>query len=140
MSKSDDYFSTPSKPSARPLKVGEAIRHALSEIFLRGETHVYELDNASITVSEVRVAPDLKNATAFIMPLAGGNKETVMRTLSDAAPHIRYLVSKKVELRYMPRIQYKLDASYDEAHRINTLLNDPSVKRDLSNDSTPDEQ
>lgn len=130
----DDYFLSTKSPSARPLKVGEAVRKALSEIFLRGETHVFELDNASITVSEVRVAPDLKNATAFVMPLAGSNKETILAALKEAAPYIRYLVSKKVDLRYMPRIVYKLDSSFDEAHRINSLLHSPEVKRDLEDE------
>src|SRR5579885_1869133 len=104
-----DYFPPSRQPSSRPLKVGEALRKALSEIFLRGETHVQELDNASITVSEVRMTPDLKHATAFGMPLAGGNKQEVMKALETHAPHIRHLAADKVDLRYMPHIHYKLD-------------------------------
>lgn len=114
-------FSAPS-PSSRPLKVGEMIRHALSEIFLRGESHVPLLDGASITVSEVRVSPDLKNATAYVMPLAGSNQQPIMDALAANSGHIRHLVAGKVVLKFMPKIYYKLDASFEEAGRINLLL------------------
>lgn len=129
----DDFLTT--KPSNRPYKIGEAIRHALSEIFLRGETHVPMLDSASITVSEVRVSPDLRNATAYVMPLAGGNKKEVMEKLAECAPQIRHLVARKVELRYMPMIHYRLDQSFEEAQRVSELLNQPAVKRDLGENS-----
>ncbi|MDX1975163.1 MAG: 30S ribosome-binding factor RbfA [Rickettsiales bacterium] len=121
----------------RPLKVGEAIRHALAEIFMRGDCHSVELLGTSITVSEVRVSPDLKNATAFVMPLAGENKKELLNTLKIASPEIRYLVSKKVDLRYMPKIFFQLDESFDVAHHIDTLLKKPEVARDLKN---PDDQ
>lgn len=131
MSRND--FSSKS-PNSRPLKVGETLRQALAEIFLRGETHIPILDNSSITVSEVRMSPDLKNATAFVMPLAGSNKELILEALSEHHAHLRHLVADKVELRYMPRIHYKLDVSFEEAHRVNQLLNSPEVKRDLRRD------
>lgn len=118
-------------PSSRPLKVGETIRHALSEIFLHGESHIPELESVSITVSEVRLSPDLKNATAYVMPLAGSNKEEIMQALKEHAPYIRHLLARKITLRYMPRIHYRLDESFEEAGRINRLLKDPAVARDL---------
>jgi ribosome-binding factor A len=130
MTKLHDLFSSKAS-SQRPLRVAEEIRHAISEVLLRGEVHSIDLFGASITVSEVRVAPDMKNATVFVMPLAGEQKEERLEALKIAAPEIRYLVSKKVKLRYMPKLFFQLDNSFDEAERINSLLNKPEVARDL---------
>lgn len=90
-----------------------------------------ELLGQSITVSEVRVAPDMKNATAFVMPLGGQNKENLLNALKIAAPELRYLVSKKMELRYMPRIVFQLDESFEVAEKIELLLKKPEVAKDL---------
>lgn len=117
--------------SPRMLKVGEEIRRALSMIFMHGETHEPLLDGSSITVSEVRVAPDMKNATAYVMPLAGEKRKEIMALLDVTAPRLRKLVADRVELRYTPKLHFKLDTSFDEAHRIHSLLNDPKVKRDI---------
>ncbi len=136
MSKLHDFFSRDKKGGApRPLRVGEEIRHALADIFMRGECHAPGLSSASITVSEVRVSPDLKNATAFFMPLAGANKEEFLKVLIEAAPEIRHLVSKRVRLRHAPKIYFALDHSFDEAQRINTILNRPEVAKDLKSDN-----
>jgi ribosome-binding factor A len=136
-----DDFQSNSGTNTRPLRVGEAIRHALADIFMRGECHMPELAHSgiSITVSEVRVSPDLKNATAYVMPLAGEHKEELIKALKEATPELRYLVSKKVDLRYMPRIHFTLDNSFDEAQRINNLLKNPEVARDLEKDRNPEE-
>lgn len=131
MVKLHDLFSDKKGNGQRPKRVGEEIRHALSQIFMRGECHSPEVNSASITVSEVRVSPDLKNATAFVMPLAGDKKEELLAALMEIAPEIRHLVSKRVKLRHAPRIHFKLDESFDEAERINTLLKKPQVARDL---------
>ncbi len=119
-------------PTQRQLRVGEEIRSALAMIFMLGETHNPILDGSSITVAEVRISPDLKNATAYVMPLAGSNKEVVMKALLDNASRLRGLVSKKIILRTSPRIVFKLDTSFEVAGRINTLLNTDRVKQDLS--------
>lgn len=119
-------------PSQRQLRVGEEIRAALAMIFAHGEIHHPVLDSASITVSEVRISPDLKNATAFVMPLAGGNKEAVMAALAESAPRLRGLVSRKIILRTSPRISFKLDTSFEEANRINMLLNSERVRADIA--------
>lgn len=113
------------------MRVGEEIRHALANIFMREEIHSMELFGASITVSEVRVSPDLKNATAYIMPLAGKNKEGLLEALKKSSPEIRHLVSKRVKLRHVPKIFFALDDSYEEAERINNLLKKPDVARDI---------
>lgn len=118
-------------PNQRQLRVGEEIRHVLAHIFMRGECHDHELNATPITVSEVRISPDLKNATAYVMPLGGMNKETVMAALIRNAPILRKLVSDRMKLRYAPRISFRLDNSFEEAHRIEVLLNSPEVARDL---------
>ncbi|MDX2113502.1 MAG: 30S ribosome-binding factor RbfA [Alphaproteobacteria bacterium] len=132
MTKLHDLFSSKSSGSQRPLRVAEEIRHAISEVLIRGEVHSTELMGASITVSEVRIGADMKNATVFVMPLGGEMKEERLEALRTAAPEIRYLVSKKVKLRYMPRLHFALDNSFEEAQRINSLLQKPEVARDLS--------
>ena len=131
MAKLHDLFSNKGSANQRPKRVGEEIRRALSGIFLRGECHMPDLFGQSITVSEVRVAPDMKNATAFFMPLAGNKKKELLEALRIAAPELRYLVSKKMALRYMPRIHFQLDESFDVAEKIETLLKKPEVAKDL---------
>jgi ribosome-binding factor A len=131
MAKLHDLFSQKGSSGQRPKRVGEEIRRALSEIFLRGECNFPDLLNVSITVSEVRVAPDMKNATAYVMPLAGQNKKGLLDALKIAAPELRYLVSKKMALRYMPRIHFSLDESFEVAEKIDLLLKKPEVVKDL---------
>lgn len=132
MAKLHDLFSGKGANSQRPLRIGEEMRHVLSDIFIRGECRSPELFDVTITISEVRVAPDMKNATAFFMPLAGQNKEKLLQVLRDSAPEIRYLVSKRMKLRHTPRIQFELDASFDVAQRIEDLLASPQVVKDLT--------
>jgi len=134
MTKLHDLFSGKSASSQRPLRVGEEIRHILSEIFIRGECRSPELFDVTITISEVRVSPDMKNATAFFMPLAGQNKEKILEALKEAAPEIRHHVSKRIKLRHTPRIHFSLDESFEEAQRIENLLKSPQVVRDLEKD------
>lgn len=119
-------------PSQRQLRVGEEIRNALAMIFAHGETHNPILDGSSITVSEVRISPDLKNATAYIMPLAGGNKAAVMEALKDNASRLRGMVTRKIVLRTSPRIMFKLDDSFEVAGRINELLQSDRVQADVN--------
>lgn len=117
-------------PSQRQLRVGEEIRQALAQIFAHGETHIPALDSGSITVSEVRISPDLKNATVYVMPLAGSNKDTILAELKEHANRVRHLLSRKVMLRYLPKLLFKLDTSYEVASRIHQLLESDRVKRD----------
>ncbi|MDE3016181.1 MAG: 30S ribosome-binding factor RbfA [Pseudomonadota bacterium] len=134
MTKPPDFFSKDKSTNPRSLRVGEEIRHALADIFMRGESNAPELFGAAITVSEVRVSPELKNATVYVMPLAGENKEELLEVLKVAAPELRYLVSKRVTLRHTPMLHFRLDHSFDEAQRINELLRKPEVARDLAKD------
>lgn len=117
--------------SQRQRRVGEEIRHLLSTVFTRGELGEPELDAQPITVSEVRISPDLKNATAYVMPLGGMNSEGVLNVLERLAGTIRKLVSSRMRLRYCPRIHFELDRSFDQASHIDALLRRPEVARDL---------
>lgn len=117
--------------SARPLRVGEEIRHALAAIFARGELRDPALANTSITVSEVRVSPDLTHATAFVTPLGGGDVAVVIAALHRAAPYLRGQVAKLVKLRRATEISFAPDTSFDYASRIDAVLRAPDVQRDL---------
>lgn len=123
-------------PSQRQLRVGEEIRHALADVFRRGDFRDPALVDVNVTVSEVRISPDLKNATAFIMPLGGGDP-AVVAALNHAAPYLRGQVAKALRLQFAPRIGFQLDTSFDYAERIGRLLHDPSVARDLDSEGTP---
>jgi ribosome-binding factor A len=121
-------------PSQRQLKVGELIRHALSDIFLRGDFYGKGMETLSVTISEVRVSPDLRNATVFFMPLAGKDKEKVVQQMNDASPFLRSEVTRRIDLRFSPALFFKLDESYDTALKMEILLNSPKVAKDLKSD------
>ena len=125
-------------PSQRQLRVGEEIRNALALIFAHGETHNPVIDDSSITVSEVRISPDLKNATAYVMPLAGGNKQAVLEALKDNASRLRGMVTRKIVLRTSPKIMFKLDESFEVANRINVLLQSERVQADIKKSGDAD--
>jgi ribosome-binding factor A len=118
-------------PSQRQLKVGELIRHALAEIFARGEIADDVVNDASLTVSEVRMSPDLKLATAFVMPLGGEGAAEAVAHLDQHKRFLRGELARKVNLKFMPDIRFKLDASFEASRRIDELLASPEVKRDL---------
>ncbi len=119
-------------PSQRQLRVGEEIRHALAHILERGEVHDPELAGIAITVTEVRISPDLKNASAFVVPLGGlGNAEEIVDALNRIKSFLRHRVSQAVHLRSAPNLSFVADTSFDEAGHINDLLHLPEVARDL---------
>jgi len=115
----------------RPLKVGEELRHALARIFERGEMRDPALAQATLTVTEVRVAPDLKNATVFVMPLGGANAAEIVAALRRSAPFLRRVVAREVRLRHAPGLAFALDTAFDHASHISALLHRPEVQRDL---------
>ncbi len=119
------------KTSQRQLRVGEELRHALARILRDGECRDPVLENASITVTEVRMSPDLRNATAFVMPLAGTNASEVVAGLERSATALKGLVAREVQLRNTPNLVFVLDDSFDRADRISALLTRPEVARDL---------
>lgn len=128
-------------PSQRQLRVGEEVRHTLAQALERGELRDPALKGVAITVTEVRLSPDLKNATAFVVPLGGGDAKPIVQALNRASAFLRGWVGKHVQLRYTPRISFEADASFDEAQRIENVLNDPHVRRDITagGDSESDE-
>jgi len=115
----------------RPLRVGEEMRHALAQIFLRGDMRDPALQGVSLTVTEVRVSPDLKHATAFVMPLGGREAADAIAGLKRAAPYLRMELARAVKLRVAPTLGFALDKSFDEASRVEALLSRPEVARDL---------
>ena len=108
--------------SQRQLRVGEEIRHALASIFLTESFYVPSIANLSITVSEVRISADLRNATAFVLPLGGKAPDDFMETLAMLTPQIRHYLSKKVHMKYLPHIYFKMDTSYEYAQNIDNLI------------------
>lgn len=129
MSKS--RFDGDGSPSLRILRVGENVRHAISSILARGDVQDPDLESVSVTVSEVRVSPDFRNATVFVMPLGGDENNVVTKALNKNSAFIRGQMSKVVHMKYMPRLKFKLDESFDEASHIDALLRDPRVQQDI---------
>jgi len=124
-------------PSQRQLRVGEEIRHALAWILERGEIRDPAVSGLPVTVTEVRISPDLKNATAFVLPLGGGDPadhDQVLGGLERAVPFLRRRIAKSVRLKYVPRLSFIWDTSFDEAGRIDALLHEPRVLQDLVKD------
>lgn len=118
-------------PSQRQLRVGEELRHALAKVLREGDWRHPALANASITVTEVRMSPDLRNAAAFVMPLAGANATEILSALKHCAPALRGLIAGEVPLRNTPSLTFALDDSFDQAERIRRLLARPEIARDL---------
>jgi ribosome-binding factor A len=118
-------------PSQRQLRVGEEIRHALVEILRDSHARDPDLQNVNITVTEVRISPDLANATAYVMPLGGQNTGSIVAALNRATPYFRAQLAHAVQLRHAPRISFALDTSFGYAERIEGLLHTPEVRRDL---------
>jgi len=118
--------------SQRQLRVGEELRHVLARILARGELRDPALTNQTLTVTEVRVSPDLKNATAFVVPLGGRGLEDSIAALNKAANFLRGQVGREMTLRHVPRLEFLADRSFDEASRVERILSRPSVRRDLS--------
>ncbi|HVY19222.1 MAG TPA: 30S ribosome-binding factor RbfA [Bauldia sp.] len=126
-------------PSQRQLRVGEVIRHALAEILQRGDVHDPVLETNVVTVPEVRVAPDLKCATVFLMPLGGKNTDEVVAAFDRNKSFLRGEVARKVNLRSAPDLRFRVDTSFDEGARIDAMLDSPEVKRDLNGSAANDD-
>ena len=120
------------EPSQRQLRVGEELRHVLARILQRGELRDPGLQDVAVTVTEVRVSPDLKNATVYVMPLGGHHSPEVIAGLARSTGYLRSHVAREVPLRSVPTLTFALDTSFDHASRINELLHRPDVERDLA--------
>ena len=131
--------STTSGPSQRMLRVGEQVRHALSETLQRGEIIDPVIENSVVSVSEVRMSPDLKIATAFVSPLGATDDAAVVSALNHHAKFIRGRVTHALrQMKYMPEFRFRLDTSYDNFAKIDRLLRSPEVARDLDHHDDTD--
>jgi ribosome-binding factor A len=120
-----------SAPSQRQLRVGELIRHAVSDLLTRGDVHDPALEGRLVTVPEVRMAPDLRLATIYVMPLGGEDANTVIDALERNKKFLRSEIAQRVNLKFAPDIRFRVDERFDEAERIEKLLRTPAVQRDL---------
>lgn len=126
--------ASPETRSVRLLKVGEQVRHILSELLMRQEVHDDVLTAHSVSVTEVRMSPDLRHATAYIKPLLGANEEAVLKALRTNTAYFQKEVAQRLRLKYAAKIRFLADESFDVASHIDALLADPRVARDISGD------
>ena len=119
-------------PTQRQLRVGEELRHALVQTIERAHFRDPDLMGVSITITEVRVSPDLKNATAYVTRLGGENVDSLVAALKRAGPYLRGQIAKAVKLRVVPVLSFEADLSFDYASYINSILHRPDVSRDLA--------
>ena len=126
--------------SQRQLRVGEQVRHAMAEILAQGSVHDDDLEGHIITVPEVRMSPDLKLATVYVMPLGGRDTEIVIAALERNKKFLRGEVARRVNLKFAPDIRFRVDERFDEAERIEKLLRTPAVQKDLEQDPDSDRE
>jgi len=126
-------------PSQRQLRVAELIRRRLAEALARGETHDPELGAMTITVGEVRTSPDLRHATAFVLPLGGEGREAMLEALGRNRATLRRLVSRDLSLKYAPDLRFAIDESFDRMDETRKLLASDAVQRDLARPEEDDD-
>ena len=117
--------------SVRTLRVGEQVRHVLSEILQRGDVHDDTLASHLVSITEVRMSPDLRHATVFVKPLLGKDEEAVLKALRTHTAFLQREVARRVNMKYAAKLKFLADESFDEASHIEKLLRDPKVARDL---------
>jgi ribosome-binding factor A len=127
-------------PSQRALRAGELIRHALAEIFSRGDVHDPVLETHLVTVPEVRMSPDLRQATVYVMPLGGRDEKAVLEALNRNKKYLRGEIAHRVSMKFAPDIHFRIDERFAEADRIDKLLRSPEVKRDLDHDDIDEDR
>ena len=118
-------------PSQRQLRVGELVRRKLAEVLARGDVHDPELNRLSITVGEVRTSPDLKIATAYVLPLGGVGKEDTLKLLARNRGELRRLIGKSLGLKYTPDLRFRLDETFDQMDETRRLFDRDDVRRDI---------
>ncbi|GMM59551.1 30S ribosome-binding factor RbfA [Novosphingobium pituita] len=123
--------ASPEQRSVRLLKVGEQVRHVISELLTRQQVHDDVLSAHTVSVTEVRMSPDLRHATVFVKSLLGTDEEIVLKALRTHTAFFQKEVAGRLKLKYAARIKFLADESFDEAFRIDALLADPRVRRDL---------
>ena len=118
-------------PSQRQLRAGELIRHALVDILRQGDLHDEALETASVTITEVRMSPDLKHAICFVEPLGGAHAGEVVEALNRHARFLRGRLGREIDMKFTPDLRFVHDQSFDEAARMDALFNSPAVRRDI---------
>ena len=118
-------------PSHRQLRVGELIRRTLSEVLMRGDIHDPELNRMSVTVGEVRTSPDLKIATAYVMPLGGQGQEDLLDLLERNRSELRRMIGRKLDLKFTPELRFRLDPTFDNIDETRRLFRQEKVRRDV---------
>jgi ribosome-binding factor A len=126
--------ATPETRSVRLLKVGEQVRHVMSELLARQEVHDDVLTSHTVSITEVRMSPDLRHATIFIKSLLGANEDVVIKALRTNTAYFQKEVAGRLKLRFAAKLKFLPDESFDEASRIESLLADPKVQQDLAED------
>ena len=124
----------PEERSVRTLRVGEQVRHILSEILQRGDVHDETLASHLVSITEVRMSPDLRHATVFVKPLLGKDEEAVLKALRTNTAYLQREVATRVKMKYAARLKFLADDSFDEGSHIDTLLREPHVARDLESE------
>jgi ribosome-binding factor A len=132
-------FAPTQGPSQRALRVGELVRHAIADMLARGEVHDPVLEGHMITVPEVRMSPDLRLATVYVMPLGGRDEKDVIEALDRNKRYLRGEIAHRVNLKFSPDLRFRVDDRFDEAARIEKLLASPAVKRDLDKENNENE-
>jgi ribosome-binding factor A len=121
----------PSGPTQRQLRVGEQLRHIIAETLIRGHFHnPVLLDAGKVTVTEVRVAPDLKNATAYVMSLGGEDMDILIPALNDCAPYFQGEINRKTEMKFTPKLKFKIDDSFEKVERLDSILNNLTYSKE----------
>jgi ribosome-binding factor A len=124
------------EPSQRMLRVGELIRHALSDLFSRGTVADPVLEGHVVTVPSVRMSPDLKLATAYVMPLGGRDVEDVLQALERNRKFLRGEIAHRINMRFAPELRFRIDGSFDYGAKIDALLDSPKVQKDTAGTET----
>ena len=124
-------------PSQRQLRVGELVRRTVSDVLMRGDVHDPDLSGVSVTVGEVRMSPDLRIATVYVLPLGGVNVQVVIKALARSAHELRRAVNKAVKLKFSPELRFLADETFDQMDHTRQMLNDDRVRRDLEADEDP---
>jgi ribosome-binding factor A len=133
------HNETPETRSVRLLRVGEQVRHVLSDILMRGDVHDETLASHMVSITEVRMSPDLKHATVFVKPLLGQDEEAVLKALRTNTAYLQREVAHRVNTKYAARLKFLADESFDEGSRIDRLLRDPGIARDLGGEDPTDD-
>jgi len=130
--------TSPEGRSVRVLRVGEQVRHVLSELLTRGEVHDDVLSSTTVSVTEVRMSPDLRHATVFVKPLLGRDEDVVLKALRTNTAFFQREVAQRVRMKYAAKLKWLADDSFDTGSHIDRLLSDPKVAQDLGGDGDED--